>query len=162
MRFKATHRWMEGALTQMLISNRKAAQCFIQYKATACTDITGFGLAGHLFEMLAPNNVELELSLSDLPVLDGALETLQQGILSSLHADNSLVSRDIFNSEAFQGDPRFDLLFDPQTAGGLLASVAESKAEDCIEQLRESGYAQAKAIGRVAKTGGQLPALILK
>ena len=112
--------------------------------------------------MLTPNNVELELSLSDLPVLDGALETLQQGILSSLHADNSLVSRDIFNSEAFQGDPRFDLLFDPQTAGGLLASVAESQAEDCIKQLRESGYAQAKAIGRVAKTGGQLPALILK
>jgi selenide,water dikinase len=162
MRFKAKHRWMESALTQMLISNRKAAQCFIQYKASACTDITGFGLAGHLFEMLTPNNVELELSLSDLPVLDGALETLQQGILSSLHADNSLVSRDIFNSEAFQGDPRFDLLFDPQTAGGLLASVAESQAEDCIKQLRESGYAQAKAIGRVAKTGGQLPALILK
>ena len=162
MRFKARHRWMREALTQMLISNRKAAQSFIQYKATACTDITGFGLAGHLFEMLTPNNVELELSLSDLPVLDGALETLQQGILSSLHADNSLVSRDIFNSEAFQGNPRFDLLFDPQTAGGLLASVAESQAEDCIKQLHESGYPQAKAIGRVAKTGGQLPALILK
>ena len=162
MRFKARHRWMKEALTQMLISNRKAAQSFIQYKATACTDITGFGLAGHLFEMLTPNNVELELSLSDLPVLDGALETLQQGILSSLHADNSLVSRDIFNSEAFQGNPRFDLLFDPQTAGGLLASVAESQAEDCIKQLHESGYPQAKAIGRVAKTGGQLPALILK
>ena len=78
MRFKARHRWMKEALTQMLISNRKAAQSFIQYKATACTDITGFGLAGHLFEMLTPNNVELELSLSDLPVLDGALETLQQ------------------------------------------------------------------------------------
>ena len=162
MRLKAKHRWMEEALTQMLVSNRKAAQCFVQYKATACTDITGFGLAGHLFEMLTPNNVELELSLAELPVLDGALETLKQGILSSLHADNSLVSRHIFNSEAFQGDPRFDLLFDPQTAGGLLASVAESQAEDCIKQLRESGYTQAKAIGRVAKTGGQLPALILK
>jgi selenide,water dikinase len=162
MRLKAKHRWMEEALTQMLVSNRKAAQCFVQYKATACTDITGFGLAGHLFEMLTPNNVELELSLADLPVLDGALETLKQGILSSLHADNSLVSRDILNSEAFQGDPRFDLLFDPQTAGGLLASVAESQAEGCIKQLRESGYTQAKAIGRVAKTGSQLPALILK
>jgi selenide,water dikinase len=162
MRFKAKHRWMEEALTQMLISNRKAAQCFIQYKATACTDITGFGLAGHLFEMLTPNNVELELSLADLPALDGALETLKQGILSSLHADNSLVSRNIFNNEAFRDDPRFDLLFDPQTAGGLLASVTEAQAEDCIKQLRESGYPQAKAIGRVAKTGAQLPALILK
>lgn len=162
MRFKAKHRWMEAALTQMLISNRKAAQCFIQHKATACTDITGFGLAGHLFEMLSPNNVELELSLADLPALDGALETLEQGILSSLHFDNSLVSRDIFNSEAFRDNPRFDLLFDPQTAGGLLASVPEAQAEDCIKQLRESGYAEAKAIGRVAKTGAKLPALILK
>jgi len=162
MRCKAKHRWMAKALTQMLISNRKAAQCFIQYKATACTDITGFGLAGHLFEMLTPRNVELELSLADLPALDGALETLKQGILSSLHADNSLVSRDIFNSEAFRDNPRFDLLFDPQTAGGLLASVPESNAEECIKQLRECGYLQAKAIGRVAKTGAQLPALILK
>lgn len=162
MRFKAKHRWMHAALEQMLISNRKAAQCFIQYKATSCTDITGFGLAGHLFEMLSPNNVELELSLADLPALDGALETLQQGILSSLHADNSLVSRDIFNSEAFRNNPRFELLFDPQTAGGLLASVPETHAEDCIKQLRESGYPQAKAIGRVSKTGAELPALILK
>ena len=162
MRFKAKHRWMEEALTQMLISNRQAAKCFIQYKATACTDITGFGLAGHLFEMLTPNNVELELSLADLPVLDGALETLQQGILSSLHADNSLVKSDILNSEAFRDNPRFDLLFDPQTAGGLLASVAEDQAEDCIKQLRESGYAQANAIGQVVKTAAQLPALILK
>ena len=112
--------------------------------------------------MLTPNNVELELSLADLPALDGALETLDQGILSSLHADNSLVSRGIFNSEAFRDDPRFELLFDPQTAGGLLASVPESQAEECIKQLRESGYPQAKAIGRVGKTAAQLPALILK
>lgn len=162
MRFKAKHRWMKEALNHMLISNREAAQCFIQYEATACTDITGFGLAGHLFEMLATRNVEIELSLADLPALDGALETLQQGILSSLHSDNSLVSRDIFNSEAFLDSPRYDLLFDPQTAGGLLASVPDAHAEDCLKQLRECGYPQAKAIGRVSKTGADLPALILK
>jgi len=162
MRFKAKHRWMKEALSHMLISNREAAKCFIQYKATACTDITGFGLAGHLFEMLATRNVEIELSLADLPALDGALGTLQQGILSSLHSDNSLVSRDIFNSEAFLDSPRYDLLFDPQTAGGLLASVPDAHAEDCLKQLRECGYPQAKAIGRVSKTGADLPALILK
>ncbi len=162
MRYKARHRWIQAALEQMLISNRKAAQCFVEFKATACTDITGFGLAGHLFEMLAPNNVELELSLDDVPALDGALETLQLGILSSLHADNSLVRSGIFNSEAFRSSPRFDLLFDPQTAGGLLASVPETAAEDCLKRLRESGYPEAKAIGRVSKTGADLPALILK
>jgi selenide, water dikinase len=162
MRFKARHRWMEAALRQMLLSNKKAAECFIQHRATACTDITGFGLAGHLFEMLESNNIEVELSLADLPALDGALETLQQGIFSSLHADNALVRNNIFNSEAFQGNPRFDLMFDPQTAGGLLASVPDVEAEACIKRLREWGYPEAKAIGRVAKTAAQLPALILK
>ncbi|MEX0964942.1 MAG: selenide, water dikinase SelD [Pseudohongiellaceae bacterium] len=162
MRFKARHRWIEAALNHMLLSNKKAAECFVKHGATACTDITGFGLAGHLFEMLIPNNVELELSLSDLPVLDGALETLQQGIFSSLHTDNSLVRRDIFNNEAFRDNPRFELLFDPQTAGGLLASVPDDEAEQCIKQLREDGYVHARAIGRVAKTAAALPALILK
>lgn len=162
MRYRAKHRWIAAALAQMLISNRKAAECFVQHGATACTDITGFGLAGHLFEMLSPNNIELELSLGDLPALDGALETLKQGIKSSLHGDNALLGRDIFNSEAFQEDPRFELIFDPQTAGGLLASVPDEQAEDCVRQLRESGYVHAKAIGRVGKTGAALPALILK
>lgn len=162
MRFKARHRWIEAALSQMLISNRNAALCFVSHQASACTDITGFGLAGHLFEMLEPNNVELEISLGDVPALDGALESLQAGILSSLHADNALLSRDIFNSEAFCDDPRYQLLFDPQTAGGLLASVPDGKAQQCIEQLREEGYPHARAIGRVAKTGAEVPALILK
>ncbi len=162
MRCKAKHRWINAALKQMLVSNRQAAECFIQHRATACTDITGFGLAGHLFEMLTPANVELELSLVDIPALDGALETIKQGILSSLHHDNSLLSRDIFNSEAFVNDPRYELMFDPQTAGGLLASVPESEAKDCIRQLRECGYEQAKAIGRVANVGAEVPALILK
>jgi selenide, water dikinase len=162
MRYKAKHDWINNALQQMLISNKQAAECFVQNKASACTDITGFGLAGHLLEMLAPNNVEMELNLADVPALDGALETLQQGIFSSLHQDNSLVSRDIFNSEAYLNNARFELLFDPQTAGGLLASVAESAAENCIRQLRENGFEHACAIGRVTKVAANSPAIVLK
>ena len=112
--------------------------------------------------MLEGNNIELELSLSDLPVLDGALDTLEKGIFSSLHKDNSVLSRDIINSEAFDSEPIFELLFDPQTAGGLVASVPEDLAENCITQLRESGFGQAKAIGRVAKLAAELPAIVLK
>ena len=162
MRYQAKHRWIENALQQMLVSNKQAAECFVQHRATACTDITGFGLAGHLFEMLVTNNVGLELSLADVPVLEGALDTLRQGIFSSLHQDNSLVRKDIYNSEAFREDPKFELLFDPQTAGGLLASVPESAAEDCLQRLRDAGFTQAQAIGRVASTAGKHPALILK
>ena len=162
MRYKASHRWMQDALGIMAQSNREAAACFQKFSASACTDITGFGIAGHLLEMLAAHNTEIELSLSDVPAMDGALETLQQNIYSSLHKDNSLAARNIFNQESFDQDPRYQLLFDPQTAGGLLASVAESKAEDCLRQLRESGCSHAKAIGRVSKRDAAQAAIILK
>lgn len=162
MRYKTSQRWMQNAFEHMLQSNRTIAHCFIANGATACTDITGFGLAGHLMEMLSANNVKIELSLSDLPALDGALECLENNILSSLHKDNKLVASNIFNHEAFADDPRFELLFDPQTAGGLIASVPDGKAEACITQLREAGFAEAKAIGRVSKLGADLPAIILK
>lgn len=162
MRYRARHVWMKQALQTMALSNRAAAECFVQHKASACTDITGFGLAGHLMEMLTANNIELELSLGDLPALPGALECLQNGILSSLHSDNALVSRDIHNAEAFSNQARYDLLFDPQTAGGLLASVPEISAEACLQQLRDNGYHHAKAIGQVAQIAAERPAIILK
>lgn len=162
MRYKASHHWMQNAFEHMLQSNKAASHCFIANGATACTDITGFGLAGHLMEMLSAKNIEIELSLSDIPALDGALQCLDNNILSSLHKDNKLVAADIFNHEAFANDPLLELLFDPQTAGGLVASVPEAKAETCISQLREAGFSVAKAIGRVSKLGADLPSIILK
>ena len=100
--------------------------------------------------------------MSNIPVLSGALDTLEQKIYSSLHRDNSLVAHNIFNQEAFAQDPKYALLFDPQTSGGLLASVPESEAEICLARLRESGYSQAKAIGRVSKLDAVQPAIILQ
>lgn len=162
MRYKARHEWISNALQQMLLSNKLAAECFVQSKASACTDITGFGLAGHLFEMLETGNVEVELNLTDIPALNGALETLGQGIFSSLHQDNSLVSQNIFNDEAFLNNPRFELLFDPQTAGPLLGSIPQSEAENCITQLKKCGFEHACAIGRVMRVGATEPGLTLK
>jgi selenide,water dikinase len=162
MRYQAQHQWMDAALQQMLLSNRQAARCFVEHKATACTDVTGFGLAGHLLEMMTANNVEVELSIGDLPVLDGALETLERKIFSSLHNDNSLVQKSIYNDEAFRGDPIFELLFDPQTAGGLIASVPEAVAEDCLQALKAAGCSHARVVGRVSNTAAGAPALILK
>lgn len=162
MRYQASHQWIQSALTHMTQSNQAAAECFVEANASACTDITGFGFAGHLLEMLHSNNVEVEISLSDVPALYGALETLEKDIISSLHKDNKLVANDIYNQEAFARDPRFEMLFDPQTAGGLLASIPEAQAEDCLTKLRAAGYSQAKAVGRVAKLDASVPAIILK
>ena len=162
MRYKASHNWMHNALEQMLQSNKRAAACLIKHSATACTDITGFGLAGHLMEMLSAKNAEVQLSLGDIAPLNGALDTLQQNIFSSLHNDNKLIAANsIYNYEAFAHDPKFELLFDPQTAGGLLASVPDENAEECLQELREYGYSDAKAIGRIAKLDGDLPSIVL-
>ena len=162
MRYKASHNWMHNALEQMLQSNKMAAACLIKQSATACTDITGFGLAGHLMEMLSAKNAEVQLSLGDIAPLNGALDTLQQNIFSSLHNDNKLIAANsIYNYEAFAQDPKFELLFDPQTAGGLLASVPDENAEECLQELRDYGYSDAKAIGRIAKLDGDLPSIVL-
>lgn len=162
MRHRAKHDWVKNALAHMLQSNRTAARCFQNNQATACTDVTGFGLAGHLLEMLEFDRVEVELDLEHLPAMDGALACLQQGIFSSLQQDNALQSTAIYNSEAFRDDRRFNLMFDPQTSGGLLASVPFAQAGSCLQQLHAAGYKQACSIGRVAAVNASAPAIILK
>lgn len=162
MRYKASHNWMKSALEQMLKSNKKVARCFAKYNATSCTDITGFGLAGHLMEMLSEEKIEVELNLSEIPALEGALECLERKIFSSLHNDNKLATNDIFNYEAFAHQPKTELLFDPQTAGGLLASIPDEKAEECLAELRDEGFCGARAIGRVSKLDAAHPAITLK
>jgi selenide,water dikinase len=80
MRRKAKGRWIDAALANMLLSNRAAAECLLRYGATACTDVTGFGLLGHLVEMTKASQIDVELYLDALPVLDGAMDTLRMGI----------------------------------------------------------------------------------
>ena len=133
----------------MQVSNRAAVPCLIAHGATACTDLTGFGLLGHLVEMTRPSGVDAELDLDGLPVLDGAAETAAAGILSSLQPANVRLRRALRNQEAALQHPNYPLLFDPQTAGGLLASVPAEAAEACIAELRSLGYPH----GRRASAG---------
>ena len=149
MRLKAKGRWVSDAVASMLLSNREAAACLRQNGATACTDVTGFGLLGHLVEMTRASHVAASLDLRRLPVLDGAEETLAAGIFSTLQPQNVRLRRAIRDLDAAAGAPRYPLLFDPQTAGGLLASVPADAAEACLAQLRALGYEHAALIGEV-------------
>jgi len=143
-------------LTSMLHSNRQGARCLHRHRASACTDVTGFGLLGHLVEMIKPSGVAVELELDAIPVLPGALETLAAGITSSLQPQNVRLRRAIHDLAAVAKDPRYPLLFDPQTAGGLLASVPGAEAHVCLEALRDCGYVQAMIIGQVCAQGERL------
>ena len=99
--------------------------------AHAMTDVTGFGLAGHLLNILRASGVGAEIKLRDLPLLPGAEGLARAGVRSSLWAGNvTAVSEDISASQAIGDSPRYDLLFDPQTAGGLLAAVPAKIAVD--------------------------------
>jgi len=158
MRLRARHEWLQACENSMLQSNRDAAAIFIGHQASACTDITGFGLAGHLLEMLDEKSQVL-LTLQAIKSLPGALDCLRSGITSSLHAENSLASQQIETAGFKLTDSQVELLFDPQTAGGLLASIPAERSESCLTALRNAGYSEAAIIGKVQSNPGS-PALI--
>jgi selenide,water dikinase len=160
-RLQAKGRWIDTALNGMRVSNRSGAQCLRTHGVRACTDVTGFGLLGHLVEMTRPSKVDVELDLAALPILPGAEETVARGILSSLQPANVRLRRAIRNQAAMIDHPRYPLLFDPQTSGGLLASVPAERAAACVEALRTLGYAETAIIGRVRPQGDALEPILL-
>ncbi len=157
----ARGRWIDAALKSMVTSNSKGATCLVEHGATSCTDLTGFGLLGHLIEMTRPSGVDVELKMSSLPILDGAEETAAAGILSSLQPANVRLRRAVRDQANWIKHPRYALLFDPQTAGGLLATVPAENAEACIKALKALGYPQTAAIGRVLASGEALEPISL-
>ncbi len=156
MQGKAKGRWLDAALASMIQSSRPAAECLRRHGVTACTDVTGFGLLGHLAEMAAASGTGARLRLDAVPLLDGAVETAAAGIVSTLHPQNLAFRGGLRVSEGSAADRRFPLLFDPQTAGGLLASVPADRTDACLDALRRLGYAAAAAIGEVVP-GGAAP-----
>ena len=110
-------------------------------KAHAMTDITGFGLAGHLRGICDASGVGAALNLDQIPLMNGALELSAAGVRSSLYEDNRA-------GAGLIAGPHFDLLFDPQTAGGLLAAFAPSHADAAVDALIKAGY-QAAIVGQI-------------
>jgi selenide,water dikinase len=158
----AKGRWIDAALQSMVVSNQTGARILREHGATACTDLTGFGLLGHLVEMTRPSGVDAELQLSALPLLDGAVACVEAGIVSSLQPANVRLRRALRNAETFLDDPRYPLLFDPQTAGGLLASVPSERASDCVAALKAAGYPHTEAIGRIGAVSDALEPVVLR
>ena len=146
---QAEGKWLEAAVAAMLSSNRRASELFQGHGATACTDITGFGLIGHLVEMLKPSGLSARIILSKIPALDGALACFAKGISSSLQNQNQRLGAAIKNTGNWQSHPLYPLLFDPQTSGGLLASVPPEHATACLQALRNANYPSATVIGSI-------------
>lgn len=144
MRGECSAAHFEEAVEQMLIANNSAAEVFAKFGVRACTDITGFGLAGHLLEMLDASHVSARLDSSAVPVLNGFASVAARGIFSTLHPDNARLANRIHGT-----DSPPDWLFDPQTSGGLLAAVSASVAAEVLETLHRFGLSRAAIIGEV-------------
>ncbi len=162
MRHKAKGRWIASALDHMVMSNYKGAQCLVEYGSRAATDITGFGLLGHLVEMVRASEVDVVLELDAVPLMDGALDTVKAGIVSSLQPQNVRLRRAVSNLEEAGKDPRYPLIFDPQTAGGLLASVPADQADACVAALKEFGYLRTMIVGEVLEQSDRLEPITVR
>jgi len=150
MRGRAGAASIGRVIAGMRQSSGAAAHIFAAHGATAMTDVTGFGLAGHLGEMLRASGATAELDLAAIPLYPRARELAADGIVSTLLPEN-LAAGGIIRGDL---DPATRaLLFDPQTAGGLLAGIPQSRAADCVTALTAAGYTDAAVIGSVREAG---------
>jgi selenide,water dikinase len=139
--------WMAAALASMLRGNGGARG--VASLAGASTDITGFGLAGHLISMLGGGECAARIHVSRLPALPGAVELLLRGERSTFHPENARMSKALAIDPAARTLPQMELIFDPQTAGGLLLALDAADVEQSLAQLRAAGYAEAVVIGEI-------------
>ncbi len=154
---RARSRWLTAAIDEMQRLPASAAEICVAHGVGAMTDVTGFGLLGHVAEVSRASGRQVDLYLDRIPALDGALECLCAGLASSLQDNNRQVLGDFELVGVAAGDPRVELLVDPQTCGGLLASVPDQQADACVAALQAAGYRSACVIGRArghaARTG---------
>lgn len=144
-----------ASLETMLLPGREAARLMSEAEASAATDVTGFALLGHGWELARASGVTLEIDPASVPTIPGALELAAAGMVTSGDKTNRrYVGEDVALSGSVSKELAA-LLFDPQTAGGLLISVAPGGAGSLLAALRER-YADAAVIGRVAERGTHL------
>jgi len=136
----------EALIETMLTSQHALTTTAVQAGVTAGTDVTGFGLAGHLIEMLTASGVAAELWLDRIPLLPSAAELVSGGIESSLTPGNRTVERQISIADPLRANAEYQLLFDPQTCGGLLLGVCSDRYEELRHKI---GASEFTALGRV-------------
>ena len=147
---KAKEAWIQSAVASMTTLNKKAAELLASkpYQAHGMTDITGFGLIGHARELAKGSGVSIRLYAAKVPLLDGAIECVLAGnIPGGLKANREFAECVVEYGNGIPEEVK-TLLFDPQTAGGLLISLAGDGAEDLVTELRAHGLPAAH-IGEV-------------
>ena len=146
---------LSEAVSVMATLNRNAAESMIEIGVNACSDVTGFGLLGHLREMVEGAKVSAHLNLSNIPIIPGTLELLSKGIAPGGTRRNldSIMKVTTWDTEISDSDKL--LLSDAQTSGGLLISVDQTKVNDLLGKLTANGVNDARVIGEIVQSEGQ-------
>lgn len=142
---------MQDCLAALTALNKSAAEVMAAFEIHAATDITGFGLAGHGFEMAAGSDVCLEVRVEDLPVMNQALEMYARGVTTGVNIDNRKLIEKNARFDVRLPQWHREILFDPQTSGGLMVAVPESQGQELIDALSAAGVADAGIIGKVVQ-----------
>jgi selenide,water dikinase len=148
---KARPEWIETIGRSMAELNRSAAEVMIEAGVLCATDITGFGLMGHLSEMAVQSGVSIEIRAADVPLFDGVRELVGQGVISGAIERNREFSSKFVERGPGVPEDLETILYDPQTSGGLLMCIESGRAESVLAQLRERGIVSAAIIGRVTE-----------
>ena len=127
-------------------SNANAARVFANCEASAMTDVTGFGLLGHLAELTVHSQVQIQIKLRKIPLLPGVKELAAANIRSSLHESNQQVLPE-YDIGAEVSENALAPLLDPQTCGGLIAAVPKNMTAACLEELKKAGFSQSSVVG---------------
>jgi len=149
---EASPEQISQAISSMTFLNKQAAEMMIASgDIHACTDITGFGLLGHACEMIEGEGVGLRINSAAMPVFDGVCELIKTGLIpGGLYRNRDFRINQIVKEKTCP-DWLFDLLFDPQTAGGLFFSLPANKAQKLIEKMQAAGIIHAAIVGDVVK-----------
>lgn len=140
---------LEQILPDVAALNKKPLDLAMNYEVHACTDVTGFGIVGHSLEMAQGSGVQIDLIYGELPFYPNALQMYQKGETTGSNLGNRKLTEGFLKIDANLRLEQEELLFDPQTSGGLLISLPSSQAEELVNALKDAGIEAAAQIGNV-------------
>ena len=146
---KLPYRELEAILPQVAELNRTAVETALNFDVHACTDITGYGILGHSLEIARASNAQVDLRYNSLPQYPNALDMYRQGETTGSNKANKKLVNGFWEKAINLSAVQEELLFDPQTSGGLVLAVPGSQAEDVVTALKRAGVETAVRIGEV-------------
>ncbi len=146
---------LEACIDQLTTLNRNACEVLQAFDVSAATDVTGFGLAGHAFEMARGGGVTMTLELDRLPIMADALDMYRRGVTTGVNAHNKRMVADAIRFEVDWPGWQREIIYDPQTSGGLLVAVNPDQTDDLLDALRRADIPAAAMIGTVGPRDGK-------